>query len=110
MGKKREMILVQDIKETKCRKETIEKWKYWWYFNRNTVYATITFMIVFPITMLILLWFTTIKCPDCGKRQFTSNYCEECGEPLVHYCSKCGVELANEQKFCKICGQEVVNK
>lgn len=53
------------------------------------------------------------KCSNCG-REFTGNFCPECGfaaeNELWEFCTNCGTENWNGEKFCENCGASLEKK
>ncbi|MGA2683017.1 MAG: zinc ribbon domain-containing protein [Candidatus Bathyarchaeia archaeon] len=45
-----------------------------------------------------------MKCPACGKEQYDTDFCKDCGKQLWYQCGKCGRIMAVYDKFCAICG------
>mgnify|MGYP000689273429 CR=1 FL=1 len=46
-------------------------------------------------------------CPICGKKTPKGKFCMECGQPLVHRCPNCGLEVPQGGKFCFECGTKL---
>jgi hypothetical protein len=53
-----------------------------------------------------------LKCSKCGiKLSDDAKFCSSCGEPVeLSVCESCGVPIAKDAKFCKECGKGVENK
>jgi len=47
-----------------------------------------------------------MKCPKCGVTTGSTDYCQECGEPLTIECQQCGTtwRFWTLHKFCPNCG------
>lgn len=51
-----------------------------------------------------------MNCTYCGtNNEATNKYCKECGQKLLDlYCSNCGTPLLNDPNFCPECGSPVI--
>jgi len=51
-----------------------------------------------------------VKCPRCLRENLPqSNFCMECGGPLLAKCASCGIDLPPSAKFCPGCGRAVAD-
>ena len=52
----------------------------------------------------------TLKCPHCNSTiNIRNKFCLNCGQPVGKLCSKCGILLAANAKFCGECGTRVTS-
>lgn len=66
----------------------------------------VTLLLALVIAVILsVAFFTTTKCPECGKRNDNDvMYCDACGYTLRLFCDVCGEENENNAECCKECG------
>lgn len=51
---------------------------------------------------------TYIKCANCGASlDKSSQFCNQCGSPVIKCCPKCNAQLPANSKFCPSCGEKI---